>query len=136
MEVTGKIIQVLPEQSGTSKAGRAWKKREYVLETFDQYPQKIMFDFFGERADQFPLEVGQIIKLSFDINSREFNNRWYTNISGWRAENVEAPNGSTDIPQGPSTMGSSQQMNNSPYDNVPVLPTNETAGGSTDDLPF
>ena len=46
MEVTGKIILALPEMSGTSKAGNAWKKREYVLETQEQYPKKIHFDFF------------------------------------------------------------------------------------------
>ncbi len=67
MEVTGKIILALPEMSGTSRAGNAWKKREYVLETQETYPRKIHFDFFGERADQFPLNVGDIIKLSFDI---------------------------------------------------------------------
>ena len=64
MEVTGKIILALPEMSGTSRAGNAWKKREYVLETQETYPRKIHFDFFGERADQFPLNVGDIIKLS------------------------------------------------------------------------
>ena len=52
MEVTGKIIVALPEVSGTSKAGKKKKKREYVLETQETYPRKIHFDFFGERADQ------------------------------------------------------------------------------------
>ena len=40
MEITGKIIQVLPEVGGISKAGNEWKKQEYVLETHDQYPKK------------------------------------------------------------------------------------------------
>jgi len=86
MEVTGKIILALPEMSGTSRAGNAWKKREYVLETQETYPRKIHFDFFGERADQFPLNVGDIIKLSFDIESREYNGRWFTSIRGWKSE--------------------------------------------------
>lgn len=89
MEVTGKIILALPEQSGTSKAGNAWKKREYVLETNESYPKKIHFDFFGERADQYPLTIGQTIKLSFDIESREYNGRWYTSIRGWKSEPAE-----------------------------------------------
>ena len=71
MEISGKIILALPEMSGTSKAGNAWKKREYVLETQEQFPKKIHFDFFGERADQYPLSVGDTIRLSFDIESRE-----------------------------------------------------------------
>lgn len=91
MEITGKIILALPEMTGTSKAGNAWKKREYVLETQDSYPKKIFFDFFGDRADQFPLTVGQVIKLSFDIESREYNGRWYTSIRGWRAEDANTP---------------------------------------------
>ena len=90
MEVTGKIIVALPEMSGTSRSGNAWKKREYVLETQDTYPKKIHFDFFGERADQFPLNIGDVIKLSFDIESREFSGRWYTDIRCWRCD-VEQP---------------------------------------------
>ncbi len=57
MEVKGKIIVALPEVSGTSQTGKAWKKREYVLETQDSFPRKIHFDFFGERADQYPLNL-------------------------------------------------------------------------------
>lgn len=90
MEITGKIILALPEMSGTSKAGNAWKKREYVLETQETYPKKVHFDFFGERADQYPLNVGDVIKLSFDIESREFNGRWYTSIRGWKSEPATA----------------------------------------------
>lgn len=88
MEITGKIIIALPEISGTSKAGNPWKKREYVLETQETYPKKVFFDFFGERADQYPLEVGQEIKLSFDIESREYNGRWFVSIRGWKAEPI------------------------------------------------
>lgn len=86
MEISGKIIAVLPLQSGTSKAGRAWKKQEYVLETQDTYPRKVKFDFFGDRVDQYPLAIGDDVTVSFDIESREFNGRWYTDIHGWKAE--------------------------------------------------
>ncbi len=86
MEIKGKIIIALPEMSGTSKSGNAWKKREYVLETQETYPRKVHFDFFGERADQYPLAVGDDVTLSFDIESREFNGRWYTSIRGWKVE--------------------------------------------------
>lgn len=87
MNIEGKIIIAFPEMSGTSKAGNAWKKREYVLETVgESFPRKVHFDFFGERADQYPLQVGDVINLSFDIESREYNGRWYTSIRGWKAE--------------------------------------------------
>ncbi len=88
MEIVGRIIVALPEMSGTSKSGNPWKKREYVLETQESYPKKVHFDFFGERADQYPLNVGDTIKLSFDIESREYNGRWFTSIRGWKSEPV------------------------------------------------
>ncbi len=90
MEIIGKIIVALPEVSGVSSRGNSWKKREYVLETIETYPKKIHFDFFGDRADQYPLNIGDTIKLSFDIESRDYNGRWYTSIRGWKAEPAQA----------------------------------------------
>lgn len=76
MEIEGKIIVALPEITGVAKAtGNPWKKREYVLETQETYPKKVHFDFFGERADQYPLAVGDVVRLSFDIESREYMGR-------------------------------------------------------------
>lgn len=86
MEIVGKVILALPEQSGVSAKGNSWKKREYVLETFDSFPRKIHFDFFGDKADQYPLNPGDSIRLSFDIESREYNGRWFTSIRGWKSE--------------------------------------------------
>ncbi len=95
MEIKGKVIFALPEQSGVSKNGNSWKKREYVLETQETYPKKVHFDLFGDRADQYPLNVGDVITLSFDIESREFNNRWYTSIRGWKVDKENATAGAT-----------------------------------------
>lgn len=89
MEVKGRIIQKLDPVSGTSKAGNQWSKQEYVLETVENFPRKIFFDFFGERANQYPLNVGDMVNLSFDIESREYQGRWYTSIRGWKAEKID-----------------------------------------------
>lgn len=86
MEIKGRIIHVLPLQEGVSKAGNPWKKQEYVLETTDQYPKKVCFDLFGEKADQYRAEIGDDVTLSFDIESREYNGRWFTSIRGWKLE--------------------------------------------------
>lgn len=89
MEVEGKVIFDLGERNGTSKAGNAWKAHEYVLETIVNdggFPRKIHFDFFGDKADQFVLKPGQDIKLYFDIESREYNGRWFTSIRGWKVD--------------------------------------------------
>lgn len=126
MEVTGKIIVALPEMSGTSRNGNAWKKREYVLETQETYPRKIHFDFFGERADQFPLNVGDTIKLSFDIESREYNGRWYTSIRGWKSEPA------TGAPMAAPAPAAGQAFPEPPA--APAFPSSEPS--ATDDLPF
>lgn len=87
MEIKGKIIQALPPQSGTAKAtGNPWKKREYVLETPDTYPRKVCFSLFGERVDQYPMNVGDDVTVSFDLESREYNGRWYTDVRAWKVE--------------------------------------------------
>ncbi len=127
MEITGKIILALPEVSGTSKAGNAWKKREYVLETQETYPRKVFFNFFGDRVDQFPLAVGEVVTVSFDIESREFNGRWYTDIRAWKAEKG-AP--AAAAPAAPATSASAF-----PGD-FPPAPADLTPAGANDDLPF
>ena len=74
MEVVGKIIQVLPAQEGVGRNGNPWKVQPYVLETLDQYPRKVHFEVFGEdRIKQNPCDVDQLVTVSFDIESREFN---------------------------------------------------------------
>ena len=91
MEIKGTIIAVLPEVSGVSKSGNAWKKREYVLEnTEGQFPRKVAFTCFGDNADKIQLSVGQVVTMYFDIESREWQGRWFTDIRCWRCY-VETP---------------------------------------------
>jgi len=127
MEITGKVIVALPEMSGTSKSGNPWKKREYVLETLENFPRKVHFDFFGERADQYPLNVGDIIKLSFDIESREYNGRWYTSIRGWKSEPASAPSAA---PQASAATPSAFPTA------APIVNQAPAYGDTTEDLPF
>lgn len=136
MEITGKIIVALPEVQGTSKAGNPWKKREYVLETLETYPKKVFFDFFGDRADQYPLQIGQTVKLSFDIESREYNGRWFTSIRGWKAEDASAPQAAP--MQQPADMGAPAAFPGAPaaFPGAVPPPPAMPAAGATDDLPF
>ena len=128
MEVEGRIIQIIRKNEGTSRSsGKPWKSIEYLLETRDQYPRKIAFDFFGDRADQYPLNVGDEIRLSFDIESREYQGRWYTNIRGWKSEPISPAAPTTTMPQG--------NYGGAAVPPPPVLPPVEPAG-SGEDLPF
>lgn len=130
MEVTGKIIVALPEVGGTSQKGNAWKKREYVLETQETYPRKVFFNFFGDRVDQYPLQVGQMVKISFDIDSREYNGRWYVEVRAWKAEDANAA--------APAGYGPAQQMPQgyAAPAAAPAPPMPDLTPSATDDLPF
>ena len=127
MDAEGKIIVKLPLQSGVSKAGNQWSKQEYVLETQEAYPKKIHFSFFGDRANQYPLEVGDTVRLSFDIDSHEYNGRWFTSINGWKAEKIDLNN------QAPQT---TQQNTTGVSETVPPPPVFTPAADEPDDLPF
>lgn len=85
MEISGKIIKVLPLQSGQGKNG-VWKKQEYVLEYGDQYPKLVCFNLWGEKVDQFPLGEGDIATVYFDVESREYNGKYYTDVKAWKVE--------------------------------------------------
>ncbi len=127
MEVTGRVIAVLPEQGGVSKTGNEWKKQEYVIETQEQYPKKVCFQLFGaDRIAQAAIQTGEMITVHFDIDSREYQGRWYTNISGWKverpvADGAPAPEGMT--------------PNNYAPAGAPVAPDLGPAN-PIDDLPF
>ncbi len=130
MDIQGKIVRDLGETSGTSRAGNNWKKHEYVLETHDTYPKQIAFNLFGERADQYICNVGDEVVLSFDINSREFNGRWYTDISGWKVERV------TNTPAtAPAGVAPGAPVAPAPAPAPAADPFGAPAGGN-DDLPF
>lgn len=85
MEISGKIIAVLPQTSGQGKNG-LWRSQDYVLETTDQYPKKICFNLFNDKIDQFPMAIDDAVKVSFDVESREYNGRWYTTVRAWKVE--------------------------------------------------
>ena len=87
MEITGKLIQKLPVKSGVSSSGNNWSKAEFVIETVEQYPKKVCANLWGDRAralDQF--QEGSLITVSFDLESREFNGNWYTDVRAWKVE--------------------------------------------------
>jgi len=86
MEIKGKIIQMLPEQGGQSKSGSTWRKRDYILETAAEYPKKVCFSIWGDNIDKFKIAEGETLTASIDIESREFNGKWYTDVKAWKVE--------------------------------------------------
>jgi len=139
MEVVGKIIQVLPIQEGVGRNGNPWKVQPYVLETLDQYPRKVHFEVFGEdRIRMNPCAIDQLVTVSFDIESREFNGRWYTSIRAYRIVQGDVTQGAT-APAAPAAAPvAAAPAQAAPAQEVPanVDPFDASAGDGTSDLPF
>jgi hypothetical protein len=129
MEIIGKLILKMPMQSGISKTGNSWQKQEFVIETLEQFPRKVCAHLWGERtAILETLNIDDKVVMSFDLESREFNGKWYTDVKAYKLESVTAN------PQAPQT---SQPPTTAPVNDLPDefdTFTDEGTGG--DDLPF
>ena len=130
MEIEGRIIQILPLQEGVSANGN-WKKQEYVLETNAQYPKKVCFGIFvgaTSREDRIAtsnIQLGEELKVYIDIDSREYQGRWYTSVSAWKVERLQA------IAQADPSQGGFT----APFPPADPFSGND-GGNSSDDLPF
>ena len=89
MELSGKIIQLLPEKSGESARG-PWRKQEYILETEGQYPKQVCFMAWSDKIDEFAIKQGENLVVSIDLESREYNGRWYTDVKAWRVTRADS----------------------------------------------
>lgn len=149
MEIQGKIIQVLPLQSGVGKAsGKEWKKQEFVLEMMDgQYSRKICFSMWGDLIDRTQLNVGEDVTVQIDVESREYQGRWYTDVKAWRVDRGfvslqsvgvgVAPQSGYSAPVAPTPAG--QPVANDPFGGVQPAtfnPATAPAPAAPDDLPF
>ena len=83
MEINGIILELLTEKSGESAKG-PWRKQEYILETNDQYPKKICFMVWTDKIEELAIKQGENLSVSIDIESREYNGRWYTDVKAWK----------------------------------------------------
>ena len=143
MEVVGKIIQVLPVQEGIGRNGNPWKVQPYVLETLDQYPRKVHFEVFGEdRIKQNPCAIDQLVTVSFDIESREFNGRWYTSIRAWKIQQGDTTQpGAAETAAQPVAAAPAQPASApaaaQPVEAAPAVdPFDASAGDDSSQLPF
>lgn len=92
MEIKGIITTALHEQSGTSKSGKAWRKREYIVEyEHGQYPKSVVFSVIGQKIDELNIQKGAEYNLSIDFEAREWNGRYFLQASCWKATPVHQP---------------------------------------------
>ncbi len=128
MDIKGRVIQLLALQTGEGKNG-AWKKQDFVIETDGQYPKKICISAWGDKINESALQVGNEVNVSFDVESREYNGRWYTDVKAWKIDALGA--GGFDASPAPATSGTS---------GTSTRPTTELPStfqsGDEDNLPF
>lgn len=130
LELSGRLVTVLPEQTGNGRNG-VWKKQDFVIELAGPYPKKVCMTAWGEKADTL-LEVstGDELKVSFDIESREYNGRWYTDLKAWKIE-PQAAGGQPQAQQNVQPRNNAAPAKTSQSTNAPFMD-----GDDDNDLPF
>ncbi|MGK7313007.1 MAG: DUF3127 domain-containing protein [Candidatus Longimicrobiales bacterium M2_2A_002] len=119
--ITGTVKQVLEEQSGEGRNG-PWRKQEFILETEGEYPKPVCIVQWGEKIDEFGVQEGERLTAHVDIQSREYNGRWYTDVKAWRVERPDAGGQGGQTPPSPT---------DEPWPEEPSGPLDEDDG-----LPF
>lgn len=131
MELSGRIIAVLPERSGMSARGE-WKVQSFVIETHEQYPHKMVFSVFGaERLQRFNIKVNDEVTVFFDIDAHEYQGRWFNDIRAFDVRQLDAAAAQA---AGQAAAAAPQTTQAAPAPFPPAQP--DAAGESTDDLPF
>ncbi len=131
-EIIGKVIQVNAEFAGKSTRGD-WKKRDLIIETIEQYPKKVCVLCFGDKADQVAnYQPGTELRIAFNLESREFNSKWYTDVRAWKIDISSGGGGSSN-----SNSNSNSYNQAAPsYSNQSAPSEMPAASQGNDDLPF
>jgi hypothetical protein len=121
MQVKGTLQQILKVESGVSKAGKEWKKQDFVVLTNEQFPKTVCFTLFGDKISLIDgISEGSELEVYFSLESRDFNGKWYHNINAWKIERA----------------GAAATAKNYPPDFSPGDIPPESADDSGNDLPF
>jgi hypothetical protein len=124
LEVTGRLMRVLEMRTGMGKNGE-WKNQDFIVEQPGQYPRQVCISLWGDKIEALKnFNIGDTIKAYIDVESREFNEKWYTSVKAWQLEKVETtgfPAPANALPDAPP-----------PTSSADIPP----AEGEIDDLPF
>ncbi|MBO7418680.1 MAG: DUF3127 domain-containing protein [Bacteroidaceae bacterium] len=129
MEFSGRVIAILPVRTGVSRTtGNEWKVQSYVVENHDQYPRRMCFEVFGaDKIDLFNIQMGEELNVSFDIDARQWQDKWFNTIRAWKVDRVQAETQDTQQPVVPEPVP--------PFAPEPA-PFTASSDSATDDLPF
>ena len=123
--IEGEIIAILPETRGVSAKGE-WISQDFVLKTDDSYPKNISFSIFGaDKIKEANIKIGDVVSIGVNIESREFNGRWYTSIKAWSVKRKFEAQAAKQAPPAPT-----------PQPSQPTQTQTSSSADNTDDLPF
>lgn len=127
LELVGKLIKKMPVTNGSNDRG-GWSRQEIIVETPGQYPRPVCVSLWGERVnDAVKFNEGDMLKISFELQSREYNNRWYTDVRAWRIEKEGT---------GDSVPASQSAAPGAPAPTAADDPFSLSTSQQVDDLPF
>ena len=134
LELEGTLRQKLGVQQGTSARG-AWAKQEFILEYPDgNFTAQACFTAFGQDkvAELDKYQIGDRIRISFNIRSREYNGRWYNDLQIWRIAPAGQPTAAPAAPQVHAAPAPAPA-----FDEAPAPTLDDMPGDSPEeDLPF
>ncbi len=138
MEMSGTVIAILQKQSGTNKAGNTWEKQDFVIQTSGQYPKKLCFAVWGDKIAKFQIREGEEITVFFDVESREYMGKYYTDVKAWNV--TKGANTGASSPMGGYNSSANMDENNAsmnPFasNDAPAISVN-LGSVEEDDLPF
>lgn len=140
MEFEALVLQLLPMVKGVSARGE-WVKQEVIFEQAGEFGRKVCVSFWGDKAlDAADLKPGEKVKVSANVESREHNGRWYTEIRAWKIAKDNSHAGAAPTYGGATSFGGGSRNQDFP----PISVSEPYEDGSTksiskeefDDLPF
>ena len=125
MEITGKIIRVLEAQKGSGARGE-WSKQDFILETDEQYPKKVCIGNWNNKVDLASTPIGTTVTCHVNVESREYNEKWYTDVRVWKWDVLSA-----------GAENNNSQKNDTPFPTMNDAPfESDNDSSNPDDLPF
>ena len=120
--IEGEIIAILPETKGVSAKGE-WISQDFVLKTEENYPKNICFSVFGtSKIKEANIRIGDVVSIGVNLESREFNGRWYTSIKAWSVKKKSEARQQQSTPTPPPSSKRKQNYASTSQDDTDALP--------------
>jgi len=129
--ITGRVCEIIGVKQGISrKTGDTWMSQEFVVETQGAYPRKVCFQIWGEeKINEMLPEIGDVVDVHYEIESREFKGSWYTTVKAWKVKNLNSS-------QGDVRPKTTSRPTPPPQPQAPAQNTAYNSNFDDDDMPF